>query len=90
MNDTRKASLADIRRMHAHGSLHHDPSAPEDLEDLGPEFWTAATLTSPQRSRSVHLKVEADVFEFFKQGGKGHLTRMQNVLRAYVQAHRRS
>ena len=38
---------------------------------------------------SVHLKLDPLVFAFFKQQGKGHLTRMQNVLKAYVQAEMR-
>lgn len=36
----------------------------------------------------MHLKLDPEVFEFFKAGGKGHLTRMQNVLAAYVRARR--
>ena len=48
-------------------------------------FWEQAELSAPAR-KSVHLKLEPEVFEFFKQGGKGHLTRMQNVLAAYVRA----
>ncbi|WP_201776110.1 BrnA antitoxin family protein [Devosia geojensis] len=36
---------------------------------------------------SVHLKLEPEVFDFFKSQGKGHITRMQNVLKAYVRAH---
>jgi uncharacterized protein (DUF4415 family) len=42
--------------------------------------------------RSVHLKLDPEVFDFFYQeaGGKGHLTRMQNVLKAYVNARQRS
>lgn len=41
-----------------------------------------------QRHRSVHLKLDPEVFACFvaETGGKGHLTRMQNVLRAYVKA----
>lgn len=39
--------------------------------------------------RSVHLKLDRDVFDFFKSQGKGHLTRMQNVLKAYVRAQTR-
>jgi len=34
----------------------------------------------------VHLKLDPDVFAFFKQQGKGHITRMQDVLKAYVKA----
>ena len=72
------------------GELHHDRAAPEG-EDLGPEFWAKAQVEGPKRSRSVHLKLDPEVFEYFLQvtGGKGHLTRMQAVLKAYVAAHRR-
>jgi len=43
---------------------------------------------SPKESpKSVHLKLEPEVFDFFKSQGKGHLTKMQEVLKAYVTAH---
>jgi uncharacterized protein (DUF4415 family) len=56
--------------------------------DLGAEFWAKAELVEPRNKKSVHLRVDADVFEFFRKQGKGHLTRMNAVLRAYVDAHR--
>ena len=85
----KRASLAEIKRMKEGGELFHDPNAPEG-EDLGPEFWASATLNSPRKPRSVHLKLDPDVFDFFftQSKGKGHLTRMQNVLKAYANAHR--
>jgi uncharacterized protein (DUF4415 family) len=42
----------------------------------------------PSRKTSVHLRIDGDVVEWFKQGGKGHLSRMNAVLRAYVDAQR--
>jgi uncharacterized protein (DUF4415 family) len=87
--NTRRASLADIARMREAGELFHDPSAPEG-EDLGPDFWAKARLVEPRKPRSVHLKLDPEVFEFFyaESKGKGHLTRMQNVLKAYANAKR--
>ena len=93
MNDRhmKRASLANIRRMKEKGRLFHDPNAPEG-EDLGADFWAQARIEGPKRPRSVHLKLDPEVFDFFytESGGKGHLTRMQNVLRAYVNARRHS
>jgi len=34
----------------------------------------------------VHLRIDPEVWEFFHAGGKGHLTRMNDVLRSYVDA----
>ena len=39
--------------------------------------------------KSVHLRVDPEVLDFFKSEGKGHLTRMNAVLRSYVRNHRR-
>lgn len=55
------------------------------VEELPDDFWDNAVVVEPP-PRSVHLKLEPEVFQFFKSGGKGHLTRMQNVLKAYVKA----
>ena len=54
------------------GELHHSASAPEG-EDLGPEFWAKAQIEGLKRSRSVHLKLDPEVFEYFVQvtGGRG-------------------
>lgn len=86
--DIKRAPLEEINRMHDRGKLWPTrPDAPEGPE-LGEEFWKNAKVVYPKTQRSVHLKVDEDVFQFFKAQGKGHLTRMQAVLRAYVKAHR--
>ena len=92
--DIRRASLEEIEAMHERGELYHDPNAaegPPPGEELPDDFWdTAVVVDSPGR-RSVHLKLDPEVFDFFyeKSHGKGHITQMQNVLRAYAKAHRK-
>jgi uncharacterized protein (DUF4415 family) len=50
--------------------------------------WTKARLVMPQRKESIHLRVDPDVLAWYKQQGQGYLTRMNAVLRAYMEAHR--
>ncbi len=85
----KRATLAELRAMKERGDFYHNPDAPEGPE-LGEEFWKNAVLVDPQGKTSVHLKVDADVFFFFKRQGKGHITRMQDVLRAYVKAQQKA
>jgi uncharacterized protein (DUF4415 family) len=85
----KRASLAEIRQMKDRGELYHNPDAPEGPE-LGEEFWTSAVLVPPRGTTSVHLKLDSEVFDFFKGQGKGHITRMQDVLKAYVKAHKKT
>lgn len=73
--------------MRERGELQVSDNAPEGPE-LGSEFWARAVEVEPQSPTSVHLKLDPEVFDFFKRQGKGHITRMQNVLKAYVKAHR--
>jgi len=72
-----------------------DAMTDEDLERIVAEDergltidWTKAKLVLPQRKQSVHLRLEKEIIDFFKSQGKGHLVRMQAVLKAYVDAHK--
>ena len=80
-------TLSAIRAMRARGEDKTRADAPE-AESLGAEFWKRARVRMPPGKASVHLRVDSDVVEWFKAGGKGHLTRMNAVLRAYVDAHK--
>jgi uncharacterized protein (DUF4415 family) len=41
------------------------------------------------RKQQVTLRLDADVLEWFKSQGRGYQTRINTLLRAYVDAHRR-
>nr|WP_295890963.1 BrnA antitoxin family protein [uncultured Devosia sp.] len=82
----KRVSLAELRRMKDAGEIHHNPNAPEGPE-LGDDFWKNAVWVEPRGTTSVHLKLDPEVFNYFKSQGKGHITRMQDVLKAYVKAH---
>lgn len=59
----------------------------EDERDLRPD-WTRAKLVFVEPKQSIHLRLEQEVIDFFKAQGKGHISRMQAVLKAYANAHR--
>jgi uncharacterized protein (DUF4415 family) len=75
--------------MRARGEDKTDPNAPE-AESLGKDFWKNAMVVMPGGKTSLHLRVDNDIVDWFKKHGKGHLTRMNAVLRAYVDAHKGS
>jgi uncharacterized protein (DUF4415 family) len=61
----------------------------EDEDERGMHaVWTQAKLVLPQAKQSVHLRLDQEIIAFFKSAGKGHISRMQAVLKAYVDAHR--
>ncbi len=82
-------SLSQIRMMREQGKDETNPDAPE-AESLGADFWSSARIVMPGGKTSVHLRLDSDVVDWFKANGKGHLTRMNAVLRAYVEAQKHS
>jgi uncharacterized protein (DUF4415 family) len=58
-------------------------AAPLDID------WTKARLVLPPGKENVTLRVDRDVLAWFRATGKGFHTRMNAVLRAYMEANRR-
>ena len=86
---TLKYSLSEVEALRERGKDRTRADAPE-AESLGAEFWKSARVAMPHGKTSVHLRLDNDVVEWFRARGKGHLTRMNAVLRAYVEAQKHS
>jgi uncharacterized protein (DUF4415 family) len=87
-DDIRRSSLNVIKRMRAEGLTKATPADAPEIE-LDEEFWRKARVvnTTASRKTSVHLRIDPETFTFFRAAGKGHLTRMAKVLKAYAQSH---
>lgn len=87
-DDTRQYSLADIRQMKAKGLTKATPADAPEIE-LNDAFWRNAQIveTRAPRKTSVHLRVDPETLAFFRSVGRGHLTRMAKVLKAYAESH---
>ena len=48
-----------------------------------------ARVAMPSGKTSIHLRIDSDIFEWFKKQGEGHLTRMNAILRSNVDAQKR-
>ncbi len=85
----RAESRADLNKLDAMTDEKLERLIAEDEDERGirPD-WTQAKLVFPQAKQSVHLRLEQGIIEYFKAHGKGHISRMQAVLKAYVDAHR--
>lgn len=86
--DIRKYSLKELREQRNKKQSKTKPDAKEHEVDAS--FWDNAEITIPTAKKSVHLRMDEDVLEWFKAQGAGHLTRMHAVLRSYYEAHHTS
>ena len=51
--------------------------------------WSRAVMVDGLNKRAISLRVDPDVLEFFRKGGSGYQTRINAVLRAYVEAQKK-
>jgi len=78
-----RADLERVRRM-SEATLYD--TAPAELAALPGDFWDAAVLVEPARKQAISLRVDEDVLAWFKQGGPRYQSRMNAVLRSYMNA----
>jgi len=77
--------------MKAKGEVRATPAdAPE--VNLDEAFWDKARIveTRSRRKSSVHLRLDPETLEFYRSAGRGHLTRMANILKAYAESQTQS
>ena len=77
----RSASLA--VRLHVAAEDADNPATTE-------EDWADAVIGLPVLKTPVNAKFDADVVDWFKSQGRGYQTRMNAVLRRYMEAQRRT
>ena len=70
----------------AHRQLADD--RPDDVHEE-PD-WSQAVRGLPPGKQHINIRIDADVLDWFRNTGKGYQTRINNVLRAFVEARRRT
>ena len=61
-----------------------------DAPYLPNAVWMKAAEELPSNKQQITLRIDAQVLDFFKQTGKRYQSRIDAVLRAYVEAHDRT
>ena len=87
-------TAAELDAMKAAGKTHTDwkAAAGKPVPDGGnPDDamerieWATTELPMPKRKEHMNLRIDADVLAFFRRQGRGYQTRINAVLRSYVE-----
>lgn len=57
-----------------------------DIPELDEEWFKRAKLVMPQNKESITLRLDKQVLDYFKAQGKGYQTRINALLKTYVEA----
>jgi len=80
-----KASKTDWSRLAQQSDRDIDTS---DIPELGEDFFREAELRVPAK-QTVTIRLDSDVLAWFKEQGAGYQTRINQLLRQYMQAQQR-
>lgn len=81
--DSSKKSRTDWERIDAMKDEDIDTS---DIPELDEKFWANAKVRMPQNKTSITIRLDAEVLMWFKAQGEGYQTRINAVLRSYMEA----
>ncbi len=57
-----------------------------EIPELDKSFFAKATLRLPKRKETVSIRLDPDILNWFKHQGQGYQTRINAVLRMYMEA----
>lgn len=61
------------------------PDGSNSDDAMEPIEWATTELPMPKRKEHTNLRIDADVLAFFRRQGRGYQTRINAVLRSYVE-----
>ena len=64
-------------------------TSPPELADLPDDFFDSARIVMPPPKQPISLRVDQDILAWFKSTGPRYQSRMNAVLRAYMDAKRK-
>jgi uncharacterized protein (DUF4415 family) len=59
-----------------------------EIPETDAAFWAKAELKMPETKKGVYLRIDPEVLNWFQKKGKGYQTRMNAVLKTYMEAHK--
>lgn len=75
-------------RLKALAAMPDDQIDTSDAPFRPDAVWMKAAEQLPQTKKQITLRIDAEVLDFFKDSGKRYQSRMNAVLRSYVEAHK--
>ena len=79
----KKKYFSDLKRLR---NLKDEEIDYSDIPELDEAFFKKAVIVLPQPKASVSIRLDQEVLDWFKAQGKGYQTRINALLRAYMEA----
>jgi len=85
----RGESKTDWKRVNAMSQAEVERLADKDEGPLTTDWESAVMVGLPPAKQDIHIRLDGDILDWFKARGRGYQTRINAVLRAFVQTRQR-
>lgn len=76
---------ADLARLRRTSDVEIARTAPHELRALPDDFWQGARVVTPVTKQAISIRLDEDVIAWFRETGPKYQTRINAVLRSYVE-----
>ena len=83
MKQSSRTDLSRIKKMKDSSIDYSDISETDEM------FWEDAEIIFPSKKIHLSIRLDNDIIEWFKQYGSGYQTKINRVLRSYINAIRK-
>ena len=56
-----------------------------DIPETDESFWKDAKVVFPHKKQLISIRIDKDILSFFKKHGKGYQSKINSVLRSYME-----
>lgn len=76
---------ADLARLRRTSEAEIARTAPAELRDIPDDFWQGARVVTPVAKEAISIRLDQDVIAWFRASGPRYQSRINAVLRTYVE-----
>ncbi|HYW32597.1 MAG TPA: BrnA antitoxin family protein, partial [Gemmatimonas sp.] len=76
---------ADLARLRRASEAEITRTSPPELQSLPDDFWQGARVVTPVTKQAISIRLDEDVIDWFRATGPKYQTRINAVLRSYVE-----
>jgi uncharacterized protein (DUF4415 family) len=87
MKENKKSIMKQSKKSSKHSLTSKNNEAYSEIPETDAEFWAHADIHIPRKKEMITLRLDPEVLEYFKSSGGGYQTKMNAILKSYVDAH---
>ena len=89
MTEKRKSTNKPSKDSKKQGLIADSSIDYSDIPETDDTFWAQGEIHLPRKKQLITLRLDPEVLEYFKSSGKGYQTKINAILKSYVEHHPR-